>query len=245
MGSLFNRLAVGQRMSEGRFRCEALGEEHAIKDSLALGDFFEGPILLEKPGRGTDNVFANRFQQEVDGLAQPSFIDRPDGHGKCARIFDNKSGFPFLVRAPFETGLPWIEGSSHRSKSLLPDLIVKDEVAEPRVLLEMETEQIFSLSFIPIRCMNLWTDARNRRAFDRQLQQHVNPTGSWQEKHIEQLPFFSFLLDDQAAKRAPGLPEQELTERGKRRRPPHDDGNICAAILADRDRCFEPRRRYF
>jgi hypothetical protein len=58
--------------------------------------------------------------------------------------------------------LPWIEGPSHRSKPFLPDLIVKDEVSESRVLFETEAEQVFSLSFVPIRCMNLWTDAGNR-----------------------------------------------------------------------------------
>ena len=62
----------------------------------------------------------------------------------------------------------------------MPNLIVKDEVAQSWVLFEVETEEVFRLSFIPIRSMNLRTDARNRSVLDRQLQNHVNPTSSRQ-----------------------------------------------------------------
>ena len=110
MGSLFDRLAIGQGMSERGFRGEALGKQHAVGNSLSLGNLFDGPIFVEKPGRGADDVFAHRFQQKVDRLAQAPFVDWPDGHRKCTRIFNDKSWPPFLVRTAFETRLPRIEG---------------------------------------------------------------------------------------------------------------------------------------
>jgi hypothetical protein len=47
------------------------------------------------------------------------------------------------------------------------------------------------------------------------------------------VPIFFPLLNDQSAKRAPGIPKQKFAERGQCSGAPNDDGNVLAATLGD------------
>src|SRR5271170_3152946 len=109
-------------------------------------------------------------------------------------------------------GLVSIKPLPHWIDAFMPNLVVKDKVTEPRMVLEVKSKKILHFTLVPIRRMHFGADAWNCGHLNRQLQCDFNPTGRRKKKHVVEMPMAGVLLCDNSAKGTAHIPEQEAAK---------------------------------
>ena len=207
--SLLDCLAIPERVGESGLRRETLGKQQHIQNRFPLGDLLHGPIVIKQPRDGSNDIFANRFEQKMNGLADATFVHRSNRHRKGPRVLNHQHGTPVFLGALFEMHLSGVERFSHWNEPFLPDLIVENEVAEPGMFLELEAKQVFRFALVPIGGIDWHADAGHGPGIQGQTQNAVNPAGARIQENVAEVPLVA-LLDNQAAKRTAGFRKKEL-----------------------------------
>ena len=97
--------------------------------------FLHSPIVIKQSRDSSNHIFANRFEQKMDGLTDATFVHRSNRHRKSPWVLNHQHGTPVLLGPLFEAHLSGVECFSHWNEPFLPDLIVKDEITEARMFL--------------------------------------------------------------------------------------------------------------
>ena len=91
----------------------------------------------------------------------------PDRHDERARLLNDAPRPPVGVRKAIAHRRLRIEAAAHRLDTFLPGVVVEHEIAQTRMALEAQAEQILRFAFVPVRRVNPLDDARedaSRRA---------------------------------------------------------------------------------
>ena len=111
-----------------------------------------------------------------------------------------RRGRQSLVRAAMAHRRLRIESAPHRFDVFLPDVVVEHEIAQPRMALEVNAEQVLGLALVPVRGMHPIRTMLGKTfsASGALTSTCTQPAVAFAVEDVAQLPLARAFLDDQA-----------------------------------------------